>query len=187
MSQATKQRLIGAIILGCIAVIFLPVLLDGEGLPPPQMNILIPTPPEFPLPLETESQRPIVLSDTDQILIELEESAEVIDSPAVSDNDFEQRNNQELPILDSEGLPQSWSIRLGLFGDAANAETLITDLLSQDYRAYSDFIPTSQGDLTAVFVGPVLTLNEAESLRIELSNSFNVDALIVGFGINERN
>lgn len=172
--------------LGCLAVIFLPILLDGEGVSRSQLSIVIPAPPTFPLPLEIEAQRPIVLSDTDQILIELEGDVEIIDSFVGSDNDFEQANNQELPILDSEGLPQSWSIRLGLFGEAANAETLITDLLSQDYRAYSDFMPTSQGDLTAVLVGPVLTREEAESLRIELSNSFDVDALIVGFGINER-
>ena len=47
-----KQRLVGAIVLGCLAIIFLPILLDGEGVSPPEMNIAIPTAPAFPEPLE---------------------------------------------------------------------------------------------------------------------------------------
>ena len=183
-----KQRLVGAVVLGCLAIIFLPILLDGEGVTPLEMNIVIPAAPAFPEPLEVEPQRPTVLSDTAQILIESNESAvierevEIVDAIAV-----DSATNQELPVLDTEGLPQAWSIRLGLFGDGANAEALVTNLLTQDYRAYSDSMPTSQGELTAVFVGPVLTRNEAESLRDELSDNFNVDALIVDFGINEAN
>jgi DedD protein len=188
-----KQRLIGAIVLGCLAIIFLPILLDGEGVSPPEMNIVIPNAPTFPEPLEIEPQRPVVLSDTDGIFIEpqvpsvADEAVEVVDAIAVNTSREDQVNIEELPMLDSEGLPQAWSVRLGLFGDGANAEALITDLLSQNYRAYTDSMPTSQGDLIAVFVGPVVTRNEAESLRVELSNSFNVDALIVDFGINEEN
>lgn len=186
-----KQRLIGAVVLGCLAIIFLPILLDGEGVTPLEMNIVIPAAPSFPEPLEVEPQRPTVVSDTTEILIESNESAaieqevEIVDAIAV--DTANQTDNQELPVLDREGLPQAWSIRLGLFGDSANAEALVTNLLTQDYRAYSDSMQTSQGELTAVFVGPVLTRNEAESLRDELSVNFNVDALIVDFGIDEAN
>ena len=84
-------------------------------------------------------------------------------------------------------MPQAWSVRLGLFGDSANAEALITELLAQGYRAYSDLISTTQGELTAVLVGPVVTRAEAESLRNELSTSFNLDALIVDFNIDDAN
>ena len=84
-------------------------------------------------------------------------------------------------------MPQAWSVRLGLFGESVNAETLIAELLSEGYRAYSDLLSTSQGALTAVFVGPVLTRAEAEALRNELSTSFNLDALIVDFNIDDGN
>ncbi|PCJ42137.1 MAG: hypothetical protein COA71_05975 [SAR86 cluster bacterium] len=190
MSQAMKQRLVGAIVLGCLAIIFLPILLDGEGVSPAEMNIVIPAAPAFPEPLVVEPQRPTVLSDTDDILIEpesvIEEAVEVVDAIAVN-SDINQVDNRELPILDAEGLPQAWSIRLGLFGDSANAETLIAELLNQGYRAYSDVAFTSQGELIAVLVGPVLTQSDAESLKTELSNSFNVEALIVDFRIDGEN
>jgi len=190
LSQAMKQRLVGAIVLGCLAIIFLPILLDGEGVSPAEMNIVIPAAPAFPEPLVVEPQRPTVLSDTDDILIEpesvIEEAVEVVDAIAVN-SDINQVDNRELPILDAEGLPQAWSIRLGLFGDSANAETLIAELLNQGYRAYSDVAFTSQGELIAVLVGPVLTQSDAESLKTELSNSFNVEALIVDFRIDGEN
>lgn len=185
-----KQRLVGAIVLGCLAIIFLPILLDGEGVSSLEMNIVIPAAPPFPEPLKLEPQRPVVLSDSDAINIEAEQDKEavlVVDAIAVDISDVNQELVDELPALNSVGLPQAWSIRLGLFGDSANAETLITELLSQDYRAYSDLLTTSQGELTAVLVGPVLTRTEAEALRSELSASFNLDALIVDFSIDDAN
>ena len=188
-----KQRLVGAIVLGCLAIIFLPILLDGEGVSSPDMNIVIPNAPEFLEPMEIEPQRPVVLSDTDEILITTEEpsategSVEVVDAVAVSGNEDSQVASEELPTLGSEGLPQAWSVRLGLFSEEANASALIGELLSQGYRAYSESMPTTQGDLTAVFVGPVIVRSEAETLRAELSNAFNIEALVVDFGVNQDN
>jgi DedD protein len=182
-----KQRLVGAIVLGCLAIIFLPILLDGEGVSPPEMNIVIPAAPTFPDPLELEPQRPIVLSDTDELRLDTEAAVVVVDAIAVDTSGTEQELSAEFPELNLEGLPQAWSVRLGLFGDSANAETLIAELLGQGYRAYSDLLKTTQGELTAVLVGPVLTRVEAEALRIELSSNFNLDALIVDFNIDDAN
>ncbi len=173
--------------LGCLAIIFLPILLDGEGVSPPEMNIIIPAAPAFPEPLELEPQRPVVLSDTDELRLDSETAVVVVDAIAVDASITVPETSAEFPELGLEGLPQAWSVRLGLFGDSTNAETLIADLLNQDYRAYSDLLTTAQGELTAVLVGPVLTRVEAEALRNELSIRFNLDALIVDFNIDDTN
>jgi DedD protein len=180
LNEAMKQRLVGAIVLGCLAIIFLPILLDGEGVSPPEMNTRIPESPAFPEPLEIEPERPLIISDTlDEIEAEevtlIEESppqaAPVVDAvPAV-------------PTLDAQGLPQAWSVRLGIFADSGNAQNLVNRLLSQNYRAYSENISRPQGNMSAVFVGPVLTRTEAESLREELAAGFNLDGIIVDFEI----
>lgn len=189
MNQAMKQRLVGAIVLGCLAIIFLPILLDGEGVSLPEMNIVIPNTPSFPEPLALEPERPVILSDTDNLRIDTESESGVIvvDAIPVDVSEIEQNVSQQFPELDGNGLPQAWSVRMGLFGDRANAETLIAQLLGQGYRAYSDLLSTSQGELTAVLVGPVVTRAEAETLRNELSRAFNLDALIVDFNINDAN
>lgn len=189
MNQAMKQRLVGAIVLGCLAIIFLPILLDGEGVSPAEMNIVIPDTPSFPEPLALEPERPVILSDTDDLRIDTESDSEVVvvEAIPVDVSDTQQQAPQQFPELGIDGLPQAWSVRLGLFGDSANAEALITELLAQGYRAYSDLLSTTQGELTAVLVGPVVTRAEAESLRNELSTSFNLDALIVDFNIDDAN
>ena len=188
MNKTMKQRLVGAIVFGCLAIIFLPILLDGEGVSPPEMNIIMPAaPPIFPEPLEVELQRPTIISDTAEILIESGVNAGASAENDENTSNINQNTIADSPLLDAEGLPQAWSIRLGLFGDNVNAETLISELLEKDYRAYADSVITSQGELTAVLVGPVLTRFEAEALRAELSSSFNLEALIVDFSIDEAN
>ncbi len=187
MNQAMKQRLVGAIVLGCLAIIFLPIILDGEGVSPPALDIVIPTAPEFPEPLTVEPQRPEILSDTDEILVEINEAVEVVDAIPVNTPEIEQNTTvPELPSLGADGLPQAWSVRLGLFGDSSNAEALIAELLSQNYRAYSDTVNTAQGELTAVLVGPVVTRTDAEDLRNELSANYDLEALVVDFNIENN-
>ncbi len=145
MSQAIKQRLVGAIVLGCLAIIFLPILLDGEGVSLPEINIVIPAAPAFPEPLEVEPERPVILSDSDALTLDNEAVVPIVDAVAVDISDIEQESTESFPELNSEGLPQAWSIRLGLFGDSDNAEALVAELLSQNYRAYSDVLSTSAG------------------------------------------
>lgn len=194
MNEAMKQRLIGAIVLGCLAIIFLPILLDGEGVSTPALNTNIPLAPTFPTPLVVEPQRPNILSDNEEIRVaDSVDSSETSGNPATdiqttsmpeSIQNTTASNAEDRPALNSEGLPQAWSIRLGLFGDNANAASLVAQLLERDYRAYSNPVSTSRGELTAVFVGPVLTRTDAEALRAELSSSFNLEALIVDFSID---
>ncbi len=48
MDQQLKQRLVGVTVIFSLAVIFLPMLLDGAGDRPKHLEISIPTPPEVP-------------------------------------------------------------------------------------------------------------------------------------------
>jgi len=48
MDQQLKQRLVGVTVIFSLAVIFLPMLLDGAGDHPEHLEISIPTPPEIP-------------------------------------------------------------------------------------------------------------------------------------------
>lgn len=48
MEQQLKQRLVGVTVIFSLAVIFLPMLLDGSGNRPKHLKISIPIPPEVP-------------------------------------------------------------------------------------------------------------------------------------------
>ena len=64
MNQAMKQRLVGTLVLGCLAIILAPLLLDGNGIQAPPLTTTIPAEPKFdnsPIP---EPQRPVISSDS---------------------------------------------------------------------------------------------------------------------------
>ena len=187
MNEAMKQRLVGAIVMGCLAIIFLPIMLDGEGVSPPEMNTAIPEAPPFPEPMEIEPLRPAIISDTlpdTDGLDTLAGTAEPEESGTEQQRAPVVDATSALPVLDASGLPQAWSVRLGLFADAENAQNLVNRLLSQEYRAYSEQVTREQGVLSAVFVGPVVTRSEADALRSELAENFELEGIIVDFGID---
>lgn len=94
-------------------------------------------------------------------------------------------NNTDTPALDNQGLPLGFSVRLGSFGNATNASNLVTRLQDVGHRAYTRRLESSQGMLTAVFVGPVVDRSTAASLLETLREEFELNGLIVRYEIEE--
>lgn len=59
-----KQRLVGILVVGCLAVIVISLLLDGAGIQPPPLSTTIPSEPEFPTREFPEPTRPAIVADT---------------------------------------------------------------------------------------------------------------------------
>jgi DedD protein len=207
LNLAMKQRLVGTIVLGCLALIFIPLLLDGDGVQPVSLNQNLPAPPAVTSEPVPEPERPIVLSDT----IDASTPAETLtgesnslpvfspESPpvaepilaeeggaeqgvAVEDVNIETGNigeqTPQLPAFDAAGLPEAWSVRVGIFGEAGNAQTLLGNLLNQGYKAYTAPVKAGERSFTGVFVGPVITRAEANSLKSELDARLNENTLV---------
>jgi DedD protein len=182
-----KQRLVGTLVLGALALILIPLLLDGEGVKQPAAIAITPPPPPVidTTPIPTP-QRPIILADqpaapgAEGIEAPAEESAAAEPAAAVPPVIAEQVDS---PRLDEQGLPESWSVRLGTFGDRRNAEALLASLLLENYKAYLRPIETPQGTLSAVYVGPVLTRADANRLQQELAAGFELDGIVTRFEI----
>lgn len=89
------------------------------------------------------------------------------------------------PALDARGLPEAWSVRLGSFSNASNASNLVSNLQQAGHRAYSRQVNSSQGVLTAVFVGPLVDRATAQTLMESLRVDFQLNGLIVRYEIEE--
>jgi len=201
-----KQRLIGAIVLGCLALIFIPLLLDGEGIEPRELTLEMPAEPVIERQEMPEPLRPEIVEDTLSDLnagpgADLSTLPEfpVVAVPAqtTADNTPTQTAVQNaetaasakadrLPAVSDAGLPQGWVVRLGMFGERRNADALLSDLLKAGYKAYPEAVTSGQGVLTGVFVGPVLTRAEANSLQVELKRRFKLDGLVRQFSLNAQ-
>lgn len=226
MNPAMKQRLVGTIVLGSLALILIPLLLDGEGVERPPLSATVPPAPVFdtaPLPAPA---RPEILADplgSDTALPAEAAPATPVDpaaeqtaeTPAASPAADLPATTAETatatplptappaevlaaepaaaapelatpppastsePALSADGLPETWAVRLGSFGNRANADALFERLLTAGYKAY--IRPVMSGDvaLSGVFVGPVLTQNEAVALQAELKTKYQINDVIV--------
>lgn len=187
MNQAMKQRLTGTLVVGCLALIFIPLLLDGEGVQPAPEPVPIPPAPELSEVVFEEPQRPVILADE-----QTSDPESVPDLPVQSPEEtagtepepteLAQAATDE-PARLASGLPESWAVRLGVFGESANAEKLLKQLVDADYKAYTRHMDSNGAGRTGVFVGPVLSRVEANRLLGELSDAFQLNGMVVRFEI----
>lgn len=89
------------------------------------------------------------------------------------------------PSLDASGLPEAWSVRLGAFASTTNATNLVARLQEAGHRAYTRQVDSSQGVLTAVFVGPLVDRAAAQQMMESLRQDFQLNGLIVRYEIEE--
>ena len=182
-----KQRLTGTLVLGCLALIFIPMLLDGEGIQPAPEPAPIPPAPAFTDTLIEEPQRPRIVADEapQQARAPDNEPVQEPEPEAAAESEplAEVQAEAEAPARLPSGLPESWAVRLGVFGDQSNAEKLMKQLVDAGYKAYSRRMGSSGSLRTGVFVGPVLSRTEANRLIRELSDKFELNGLVVRFEI----
>lgn len=186
-----KQRLTGTLVLGCLALIFIPMLLDGEGIQPAPTPAPIPPVPAFTDTVIEEPRRPVILADE----AAPEPEPEIVEAPPAAPAASEAPARQtaaagstaaplEAPERRASGLPESWSVRLGVFGDAGNAEKLMKQLVDGGYKAYSRRVDGEGAARTGVFVGPMLSRAEANRLVPELANKYQLNGMVVRFEID---
>ncbi len=196
MNLAMKQRLVGTIVLGCLALILIPMLLDGEGMVEPlPMVVSMPSAPEINLTPLPEPERPTIIADSLPVDIPLPDantvSTEISSTDPALTSDLEsaqptaaQPTLVTTPKLNTQGLPESWSVKLGTFSDRTNAESLVATLILANHKAYSRPVKADTQNLIAVFVGPVLTPTEAANLQQILAKEYQLNGIVEQFTID---
>ncbi len=207
MDQNTKQRIVGSAVILIAAVVLLPVLFDGQGSYDMPLESRIPAPVAFPEPPRIVPERPVVIADTDQIRVDAAAPADLSTAEPQPTPDLASQDASATPVvvpepvvvaavtepvvtpavaapkLDSTGLPEGWSVRLGSFSSAANARSLVERLQARGHRAYTREVRTEQGTLTAVFVGPGVDRAAMQQLQRQLLDEFELSGIVVRYEI----
>ena len=210
MQQNTKQRIVGTIVLLACCLIFLPIIFDGEGSYESSLISRIPDPPEINILPEPQQIRPVIIADSDLSEIILSEDPSDLpiaadqrtDNPSdisflseepepnaelgVSDSipsDTSQRRS--LPQLGDDGLPSSWSVRLGLFSNTDYAANLLERLLESGHRAYIREVESDAGQLRGVFVGPWFDRQVSVANQNSLREEFQLAGIVVPYEMEE--
>ena len=192
MKQGTKQRIVGTIVIASLALIFLPIIFDGQGSHQTQTASRIPEQPVVPILPEPQQSRPVIISDADLVVTEtkpepervtktIEESASDLIEVSASESNF----TLDIPTLNSAGLPNGWSIRLGSFSEASNATNLMQRLQTAGYKAYIRDIDSEQVELTGVFVGPWLERALVNDYIDQLRDEFQLEGMVVRYQLKQ--
>jgi DedD protein len=185
LDKGLKQRIVGALVLVALAVIFLPMLfsredelrqvvVDAPAMPQaPAIPEVALDPVEVPQPIAEEQVPPVEPLDV----------AEVAEAPptapaAVAPVEPSQPVAPAEPArLDASSLPVSWSVQLASLSSRSGAEELQKKLRSQGYNAY---VRTFEG-MNRVFVGPLVERAEADRLRDQLNRQQKLNGFVVRF------
>jgi len=161
MEQPLKQRLIGAIILISLVVIFLPMLI---GQKPSNTDIITIDIPDAPKEPEQEAN---ILTLPEQ----KEDSLATVSISKESGVKIAKVSKPSIPkppkIKTVEGL-SAWVVQVGSFSDSKNANALASKLKAAGFTAFVEESSSKKGDIFRVRVGPELSKEKAEVINSRL-------------------
>lgn len=203
LDKVFKQRMVGALVLIALAVIFLPMLFSRQD-EERQIQVDAPTAPQMPVmpevkvePVPVPEPQPIAEEPAPPVEPEVVAPhkpaaapvAPVVSKPAVAAvkpsavtpaqavAQAPAKLDTTQKRVDPNGLPISWSIQLVSLSNRASADSLQKTLRNQGYNAYV----RSSGGMNRVFVGPLLERAEADRLRDVLDKQQNLKGFVVRF------
>lgn len=180
LDKGLKQRMVGALVLMALAVIFLPMLLSRED---ELRHVVVDAPamPQAPVMPQIEMQ-PVIVPDP-QILPDepvpesIEPAATAAQAPAAEAATPGVDATPPAARLDANSLPVSWSVQLASLSSRSGAESLQKTLRTQGYNAYI----RSVDGMNRVFVGPLVERVEANRLRDQLNRQHKLNGFVVRF------
>ena len=189
LDKGLRQRMVGALVLVALAVIFLPMLFSRED---ELQRVVVDAPvmPQTPAMPSAELD-PVSVPQVQDLPQEpvpgagLDASAPVVEAPAVAVTEpaatkpAAAAEVAPVPVsrLDANGLAVSWSVQLASLSSRASAESLQQTLRGKGYNAY---IRNVDG-MNRVFVGPVIERAEADRLRDQLTRLQKLNGFVVRF------
>lgn len=208
LNDGVKQRIVGALVLAALAVIFLPTLFDREGARFVDVTSQIPPAPAIQ-PITIAEPEPVAdiepappLNDVFQPEF-VEQKSPAPDPEAVSlapkpkpkpEPEPESAAAESKPVaekqpqlptektqLDDNGLPEGWVVQVAAYKDAGSAERMRGKLLDAGFRAYTRAVDTPKGRFVRVFVGPKLSRVDAQSDKQKLDKLLKADTLILRY------
>lgn len=186
-----KHRIIGAIVLVALAVIFVPMILDDR--PPPkstqQINE-IPTPdtkivvtpvipdiaapniaPAKPIPsisaqpeAPPPAPKPVIKPELEKPAAALVQKAPTPKAPAAN-----------------ASAKSGWVVQLGAFSNPDNAQRLQKKLKQHGYTAVLDNITLDKGRGVRVLVGPYVSNDEAKSIQARIQSQAGVKGVVLAY------
>ena len=197
MNFLLKQRLVGAIVLVALGVIFIPVLLEGPE------QTLVPEMEAFPEPIDQQLRRPLdafpapdaIPAEPEQSIVLSDPEPEPEPEPA-SETKPEETSAAHQPVSQPEPLspppaPEkitlkpgplaSWVVQAGSFSSEQNALRLRDKLREAAFVTQVEKARVGGKSHYRVRVGPFLLRADAEKSRKQLLDKFTIKGRVLSY------
>ena len=189
MDDGLKQRIVGIIVLIALAMIFVPMLFDTKTKNSYVEATQIPEAPQMPKlnaldnSNATEKAPPVETADSYQQQVwqhqdqaqepnafdEEEVDAEPKTSGLSANSSDTTSTVKPAVTMAEDGLPETWTLQVGMFSDKTNADVLRKQLTDKGYQAYVRELKDEKAGTTfKVFVGPDAERAHAEQVKKKL-------------------
>ena len=160
MEAPLQQRVVGAIVLVTLGVIFIPALLDGSGYKSRQVqDIEIREKPEFP----SLSQKKV----------------EAIPTPLQENRKEQKKVQQADPKQAYKKSVKTFALQVGTFGSNENAVKMRDDMRKAGYTAFVHKSTAKGKTSYKVRIGPELERSLLEKIKKDIKKSKKIDAYVV--------
>ncbi|RJQ48371.1 MAG: hypothetical protein C4528_02610 [Gammaproteobacteria bacterium] len=182
-NSAFKHRLTGAIILVILAVIFVPMLLDGESPTTITETNIPPKPDEFSskvIPLDKIIQ-PVLPETFPSVSSAPSQPPETAPAAAPTPPAAEPAPAAPGKTQGAASKPGAWVVQLGSFSSEQNAMALRDQLRTKGYTAFVEKTKSGAAPLYRVNVGPELERARAEATRDALEKDMKQKGMVLHY------
>lgn len=211
MNIQLKQRLVGAIVLVALAVIFIPMLLPGAGnltgsisgsnippepdyrfspIPPAPKAPAMATAPNMPMSDEALSKAASSESQADKSVDAPLKSAALSPKPkptasaSIAKKPLPNKKPTVVKTVPSKAKPPTasgWVVQVGSFSSSRNARALRDKLRKQGHASFVEETNAASGAVYRVRVGPQVSRKSAERLRQKLAEAAGLKGLVQAY------
>ena len=190
-----KQRLVGFIVLGALAIIFWPIVFAP---PESDSDLMLPVfdMPERPALVMSERREPI-LEQVDRSRLPVIDRADVSEEtaadPVATDPQVDlivadteprgQTSSRQRAEFDEQGLPVSWELQVAAFSGQQRAQEIVEQLREKGHKAYVSPVTIGAQKLYRVRIGPNLQRQRLIEIQPDIDAYFGVASKIVKFEV----
>lgn len=210
MNDILKQRLVGALILVALGVVFWPIIFVQPGSQPAAEQAQIPPAPavdtapieppdmagmrssrevqaqkdaandSLSWPVPAPQSKPVVEPEVPPKPAAESPAPKVAKAPAAPVKRTRTAPPEKLQI-DSDGVPVAWILQVASVSSSEKADELRQRLLRVDQKAYVKRVRRNGKDLYRVYIGPKFERAVLESIQPRIDSEFGVKSMIARY------
>ncbi|MDG1065896.1 MAG: SPOR domain-containing protein [Luminiphilus sp.] len=200
MNPILRQRLVGALVLIALCVVFWPIVfvepLEQQPIelrPTPERPRIDTSPIAKPLSPAAKIRERVQSPEIDrESQIRADEMTRLVDDESaanlseLSDVDsVEQLELREqapvIPVLDASGFPQAWVLQVATVSSESRAKTLVGQLVDKGYPAFHVRVSKGASAQWRIQIGPKFEKNSFASMKLEVDRVLKVESMVVRY------